>query len=373
MSSGPPPGIDLNADIRGQVIAPVIALMIIASFSVALRVVSKLTSKVSLQLDDYFIFAALIAAWGTGALSIYACYHGIGRHIWNPEVEIGLIVKVLWIYEFFYGSVIPLTKLSLVYFYYRIFPVVFFRKMLYGVLFLVIGWWIAIIIVAIVQCKPYNFFWRQYSDPTSHGKCINISAFFIGNGIASVVTDFLILATPIPMVWRLQMPIQKRMSVLGIFALGGFVCIAGIVRVYVLAKMFQSQDLTWNMSQAFVWSSVEPNIGIVCACLPTLYPLVRRYLPKWFPGSSVQASSHQIYGTGPSRLRSQNGEFYALNDHSNKSHNNKSDDEMGLTNEFRAAGRQVQGDGADDGHSTENNGMGITVKRDVTVTETSVF
>lgn len=130
-------------------------------------------------------------------------------------------IQILWAYEFLYGSVIPLTKLSIIFFYYRLFPVPFFRKVLYFVLFLVIGWWIAIIVVAIFQCRPYSYFWNQYVDPTATGKCINIESFFIGNGAASVVTDFIILMTPIPMVWRLQMPVMQRLSVLGIFFLGG--------------------------------------------------------------------------------------------------------------------------------------------------------
>jgi hypothetical protein len=96
-----------------------------------------------------------------------------------------------------------------------------FRKILYLVLFLVIGWWIAIIVVAIVQCQPYSYFWKQYVDPTATGRCINIDAFFVGNGAASVATDFLILMTPVPLVWSLKMPIMQRLSVLCIFFLGG--------------------------------------------------------------------------------------------------------------------------------------------------------
>ena len=53
---------------------------------------------------------------------------------------------------------------------------------------------------------------------------------------------------------------------------------------------FKSADVTWNSSQSFIWSSVEPNIGIVCACLPTLRPLMRRSLPNWFASSSVTHS-----------------------------------------------------------------------------------
>lgn len=62
MSSGPPPGIDLYADIKHTVISPVIALMVLSGASVALRVVTKLSIKAKFQLDDYFLFAALVGA-----------------------------------------------------------------------------------------------------------------------------------------------------------------------------------------------------------------------------------------------------------------------------------------------------------------------
>lgn len=298
-------------------------------------------------------------------------------------------IQILWAYEFLYGSVIPLTKLSIIFFYYRLFPVPFFRKVLYFVLFLVIGWWIAIIVVAIFQCRPYSYFWNQYVDPTATGKCINIESFFIGNGAASVVTDFIILMTPIPMVWRLQMPVMQRLSVLGIFFLGGLyvsipfyyifsnrmaissVCIAGVIRLYVLTKMFQSADLTWNMSQAFIWSSVEPNIGIVCACLPTLRPLIRQCLPRWFGGSGITPSSQPGYGTDHSRHRSQNGDFYALRDRGKDPQKDKSDDELGLTNDFKSDHHRQPQDSTEDGIALENHNA-IIVKRDIEWSSTSV-
>lgn len=96
-------------------------------------------------------------------------------------------------------------------------------------LFLVVGWWIAILITSITQCQPYNYFWKQYVDPTAVGHCINIPNFFVGNAAASVATDFMILLTPIPMVWGLQMPIAQRLSVLGIFFLGGLYVTVSII------------------------------------------------------------------------------------------------------------------------------------------------
>ena len=43
--------------------------------------------------------------------------------------------------------------------------------------------------------------------------------------------------------------------------------------------MKSSVDITWVIGDAMIWSNVEPCIGIVSACLPTLRPLLRR-IPK---------------------------------------------------------------------------------------------
>ena len=56
----PPPGIDPNADIKQTIIIPIIALVILATISVVLRIVSRLTVKVAPQLDDYLIYVALV-------------------------------------------------------------------------------------------------------------------------------------------------------------------------------------------------------------------------------------------------------------------------------------------------------------------------
>lgn len=136
--------------------------------------------------------------------------------------------------------------------------------------------------------------------------------------------------------------------------------------------MFKSADLTWNMSQAFIWSSVEPNIGIVCACLPTLRPLMRRLIPKWFAGSSFKSGSTPNYGTDySSRLRSQTGDFYALTDR-NTPNKDKSDDEMGLTNDFKSDGQQPRAN-TGDSTSPDINHNGIMVKHEINWSSTSAL
>lgn len=139
------------------------------------------------------------------------------------------------------------------------------------------------------------------------------------------------------------------------------VCIAGIVRVYAISKMFQSEDITWNFTQGAIWSSVEPNIGIVCACLPTLYPLARRYLPPWFVRSGIGPSS-QPYATSPSKPHS----VYHL---ANRKHSRRSDDKRILTTDF--PGNDDRPSLHDDGNDkiSMDNEVNVKVKRDIALTD----
>ncbi|KAJ9238533.1 hypothetical protein DTO027B5_1033 [Paecilomyces variotii] len=356
-SSDAPPGVDLNEDIRWTILGPVITLVILATAAVALRVASRKVSNLQLQWDDYLIMGALVFAYGTCALTIVGCYEGIGKHIWSPKVNLTAVLQCLWAYEFLYDTIIPFIKLSIILFYRRVFDVPRFQRVLNWLAVLVMGWWLAILLVVIFQCMPYSYFWLQYTDPTAKGKCINTTQFYIGNAAASVVTDFLILFCPIPMVWGLQMPVAQKISVLGIFALGGFVCVAGTVRLYALTLINKSSDLTWSLNQTFIWTSVEPCIGIVSACLPTLLPLIRRCFPRFFGRSNHQDSKPTYEAGAAARSRDQGGDFYPL-------HNGpklRPEDELELTTNIEGSDFQPQ-------YSTEDGidrYRGIHVKHDI--------
>lgn len=52
-------------------------------------------------------------------------------------------------------------------------------------------------------------------------------------------------------------------------------CVASIARIYYLWGFFQNVDATWWMGPSFAWSSLEPSVAVISACLPTLAPLFR--------------------------------------------------------------------------------------------------
>ena len=92
-----------------------------------------------------------------------------------------------------------------------------------------------------------------------------------------MVTDIAILILPMHPVWHLRIPQAQKLAVMGIFLLGGFVCIASIVRLYYLDRISNS-DPTWTTFNAATWSTVEVCLGVVSACLPVMSPLFRSVL-----------------------------------------------------------------------------------------------
>ena len=66
------------------------------------------------------------------------------------------------------------------------------------------------------------------------------------------------------------------------------------------------------MGDVFIWSSVEPCIGIVCACLPTLQPLLKSTLKRILGSSRVAgnfgaSSSQEVELQGKARIQRVSG------------------------------------------------------------------
>lgn len=55
------------------------------------------------------------------------------------------------------------------------------------------------------------------------------------------------------------------------------VCAASILRLVTIGSLFTATDETWDLSQVYIWSCVEPFTGLICACLPTYTPLLRHW------------------------------------------------------------------------------------------------
>lgn len=190
--------------------------------------------------------------------------------------------------------------------YLRIFPIRRVRIICYCFATFIGLWSFSALIVTINVCRPIRFFWDKSID----GRCINFYALILTEGILTILTDVALLIIPMPLVWNLKIPRRQKLAVSGILLLGGFVCVTSIIRIPTIRSLFTldppctrphppisvplvphvlTPPRTGTSYTCAQWSIVEADIGIVCACLPTLRPLVRKLIPSRM--SSRNASS----------------------------------------------------------------------------------
>lgn len=135
-------------------------------------------------------------------------------------------------------------------------------------------------------------------------------------------------------------------------------CIAGVLRCYAVKLMTENIDVPWNFGRGFIWSSIEPSLGIIAACLPTLRPLVRYLFPKIAFTSNNKRSQYKNSEPG---LSSKPREFYRLQDGGSFPPNG---DEIALTNDIRK-GPGYSNTELDPEHDP---GYSITVQREILLT-----
>lgn len=98
-------------------------------------------------------------------------------------------------------------------------------------------------------------------------------------GAFSIFFDVVILCLPIPMIKSLRVNLKQKISILAIFWLGGFVCVAAVIRlIYLVQSMGRlngkyGQNSYSLITFAFIWAEIEPNVAVITACLPTYGPI----------------------------------------------------------------------------------------------------
>jgi hypothetical protein len=78
-------------------------------------------------------------------------------------------------------------------------------KVLIGLL---VTYYLAITLAKVFICKPVAKFWNHALP----GTCLNMNAIFISDCIVSLITDVVILISPLPIIWSLKMDLKHKLG-----------------------------------------------------------------------------------------------------------------------------------------------------------------
>ncbi|KAI2968257.1 hypothetical protein CBS147323_4449 [Aspergillus niger] len=338
----PPDDIDLTDSRVQQDNAVVIFILCLAVISVVLRFVARRVLRNSLMADDWVIILALVFICTTSGLSISGGFYGAGKHVWaisvtklvtlfkvsstpHSTVVRALTSQILYIYVMVYSAVCCAAKVSILFFYRRVFMAS------HADLSLRIGIYLGFFLTSPTRSSSASQWPQHVNPPHTSGTTL---------GIINMLNDIVVLLIPFPQIAKLQMNRRKKVAISGILAVGSFACVASIVRIYSVDQFTKRTDVTWTLGPVFIWSTIEPGLSLVCACLPHLAPLVRLAHIK-LSSSQDSKRSRPTNPSTPWRSRSGNANGNGTPSAGRRVHSvlstkytfdGQDDEEIGLTN-----------------------------------------
>ncbi|GLI76887.1 hypothetical protein PoHVEF18_005165 [Penicillium ochrochloron] len=276
-----------------RVLAITTTFTILASVTVAIRLWTRFRIVKSPGYDDLLIVSALICSISFYAFILVERHYGLGIHkeYLSDDVIQGQM-HYLWLSVPFYNLSLILAKLSVLVLFIRIFRSRKFLICTYSTMaFLIIaGLWM--VLSGFLFCIPVRDFWNvNYKEHTGH--CLPEGPVWYANAVMQIFTDVAILILPMPLLSKLHLPRRQKV--------GMIVIATSSARLYELTKMIDSHDFTKANSEAAVWSSLEANVSIICACLAPLHPLISRIFSFCFRPQPIHSSpatkTHSTTGT----------------------------------------------------------------------------
>ncbi|KAJ0115015.1 hypothetical protein J7T55_001422 [Diaporthe amygdali] len=233
--------------------------------------------------DDWLVMAALLGQFVATGIAIGSLKQaGVGYHIeWimatNPHLAIMFLKYLLAISSWYYVT-ISLSKLAICVFYRTLFP----QRSVLIILSLTAGIMICTAIASLVSnlaaCKPFSANWAP-TDVQAE-KCIDKEKLYVWSTFPNIITDVILLAIPLPIVWGLQTSKQLKMALTATFVFGSIGLIASILRFVAFSNTNSFIDATFNAVELIIWTVAEPGIYLIAACLMTYRPLLEKFSPK---------------------------------------------------------------------------------------------
>ncbi|CAD6593677.1 MAG: hypothetical protein ASARMPRED_007807 [Alectoria sarmentosa] len=293
------PGFNLHADQGDRILGTMVALIALASTFVVLRLTSRHLARAGFWWDDVLMVIALLLATVPCICNIVAVKHvGFGKHIFvfgkqgAAEAATGYF-HVLYFFQLFFTLATGATKLAVLAFYRRIFPIAELKLILIIMTTVVVMYTTAVSTLIIFQCHPIRKFW-EFEQP---GHCLSGLEDLIVSGSVNTVLDFtivcLVKAFQPPALsflishqartstmasadfytaeeyldrylsysWIVSQNTQFESCTRSTAYEGDSVCIVSIIRIITFTRV-DPADITWNFVGVAIWSAVEPIVGI---------------------------------------------------------------------------------------------------------------
>ena len=210
-----------------------------------------------------------------------------------------MIEQTAYAWNVLYTTSYPISRISLVLLYRRVFIQQWVRKVCWFLLFAYVGYAIGSMIADLCAAFPVQSNWNPDIKATRY---IDGKALFLANSGFNIATDVILLILPLIVIWTLKRSRANKLGLSAIFCLGVLTVIASIARLvyyykYVVndpmcesalgLRVVDSTPLTkrillinllylkGGLPTSQYWTIAEMDLGLLCPCLVTFGPLIR--------------------------------------------------------------------------------------------------
>ncbi|KAF2183129.1 hypothetical protein K469DRAFT_499974, partial [Zopfia rhizophila CBS 207.26] len=168
-----------------------------------------------------------------------------------------------------------LTKLAVCCFFLHIFGLTSrtYQHVIKGTFILILCVLFVQVLIPFANCKPFSYTWNKMID----GKCaMDGIVLWRYLSIPNIVTDVIMVAIPIPALYKLHVSVATKIGLCVCFLTCAFGIAAAVLRFHSFLLVRDFSDITYRIIYPLVWTIAESGIYIIAGVIPTLRPLVRR-------------------------------------------------------------------------------------------------
>ncbi|KAK4148258.1 uncharacterized protein C8A04DRAFT_24059 [Dichotomopilus funicola] len=317
---------DPDAPTIGPMITGVaIALTLLSLVTTCLRTYVRARMIKAFGIDDWMILITWFCAAGFAIITVVQTKWGLGLlHIQDlPDEDVYNFGLLQYIGAPFYITSILGFKLALLSSYVRFVPLGIYRNILFGVITTCILFHLSFLLVQLNLCQPVR---KQWDPAVTDGSCVASVPFYTSMASITIVFDVTVyvppplrlthsspytpilslihafwgchrMLLPFPVLHKSHLQTRKKLILFGLFGLGIFITVIQIIRIQTVKQLVNYVD----SAPLILWSSVENNLGIIVANVPTLAPLVKYYNVRSSRGGGISTSGKMNKnGTGNS-------------------------------------------------------------------------
>lgn len=252
-------------------LAVIIIFTILATLVVVGRFWARWARKTKIAANDYLVLAALVFTWGVTVDAIVGCFKaGTGKHVEDVTKDELLVTAKLFVaFPTLWGPAVSLMKLAVLSLYLTIFRSNrTFEVAVYMLMAITICYGFSVCVTGLAICHPVS----ENTNPEPTGACANKLMYYFIIAIINIVLDWTIFLLPVPMLWSLQMKTDRKMGLSFLFGLGLLVCIISVFKT-MSTKHLDRKNIAYTSALDWIWSVLEADFGIICACLPVMQPV----------------------------------------------------------------------------------------------------